>query len=427
MKASVSLFILFLGFCTLWSEELDLDKIVALAKTNNLQLQQMKTAVAISEFETSIQQGDRLPKLYLNSNISYISEKIKNPSPLNPAIVTEIGSKDKYDFYVQVKQPLFTGFALSNRLYASQKDKQLADLKYKTACNDITYKAKTLYFQIQAMNLRIQTIDSALQRMDDQCKLIKDMYQSGQVLALDTLNISNRKLELLTQRKKAEHDSIILLHSLQTLLHLSETPTVTLSELKEQFSIQSEQEYYQRALANRADYQQLLVQNQSQYFKKKALQGSLYPQLYAQAEYHYGRPGIQTFLNEWRDYYDAGVSFSWLVFDWNQNRSRVNQMERQLDITKNQQQQLEEQIVKDLNDLLERVASAQESIDLQQQLAQQESKNYQYYTQKYKQGLTTSSEVRKAETQLTDALLQKQQSVLELNMLNAQLEYIIAK
>ena len=60
-------------------------------------------------------------------------------------------------------------------------------------------------------------------------------------------------------------------------------------------------------------------------YKKGIVRSSYFPQVSLAASYHYARPGVNYFSDEWMDYYSIGVELQWEI--WNRgcggNESRM--------------------------------------------------------------------------------------------------------
>ena len=103
----------------------------AIARQNNLALQQQQVQQSQVAAEVRIQQSDYLPKLSVSAGAQYVSEIAKIDVPFLPNPI-EAGVKERYDLSANLQQPIFTGFRTSNLVKAAKNQQAAAELQENT-------------------------------------------------------------------------------------------------------------------------------------------------------------------------------------------------------------------------------------------------------------------------------------------------------
>ena len=147
------------------------------------------------------------------------------------------------------------------------------------------------------------------------------------------------------------------------------------------------------------------------------------PQVWASAAYHYGRPGVDFFKDQWMGYYTVGLNARWQLWDWGQVQRQVEKARlegRRLEL---QDQQLRLEIRQQVAEACAQLHSAAEQIRLQRQLVAQEQERERRGSQSYAQGQATSLDLSAAENALVAAELALEQSRLQWRQSELQLRF----
>ncbi|RMF58724.1 MAG: TolC family protein [Calditrichaeota bacterium] len=397
-----------------------------IALQQNLQLRQQQTQIEKSRQEVAIRKTDLLPTLTATAGYNYVSEvaRLDLPVPIPGIPEIEAGVNHQYDMALQIKQPLFTGFRLLNLLRATEKEALSQEYQLQSMKNEILFRIGQLYYEIQSNRIKQQVLSQAIARVDYQLTQVKNLYEVGQLPAFDTLEVANRKLQLRNQQQQLKNMERVLLIRFQHLLNredsidvaplVTEEPTGKLEPLNH---------YFRLAEQYRPELQQLNVMRGGLLYRRKVLQSTYLPQLFAVASYHYARPGVNFFENQWMDYYTVGVQMQWELWSWKRNRRKVEQASldvQQLDL---KTQQLVKDIRQQIVEAYELLKNSIQQIRYQRELVAQEQERFRITQQQFLQGQASSLEVNSAEKSLTQAEMELQQELTHWKQLKLQLEY----
>ena len=395
----------------------------AIARQNNLALQQQQVQQSQVAAEVRIQQSDYLPKLSVSAGAQYVSEIAKIDVPFLPNPI-EAGVKERYDLSANLQQPIFTGFRTSNLVKAAKNQQAAAELQENTVEQQLFLQIGVLFQQIQ-LNLRQQTaLRDGIARANDQLQLSKNRFAAAQVAAFDTLEAANRKLQLESQLSQLQNLNGILQTRMQLLLN-SKSP-VSVAEMPAEtvdLQVPDVAATRQSAIENRTEFDQLRELQSAQAHRTGAIKSQFFPQIYGEAAYHYANPGVNFFKSEWMDYYTLGVGLQWQLFNGGKTRHQVQQSKLEIRKLTLQEQQLMLQVNQQIDEALAQLDNARTQIRFQRQLVAQEQERYRIATTAYEQGLATTLDVRNAETALTQAELLLQQRLIEWEQYRLQLDF----
>ncbi len=407
---------------------ISLKEAIRICQENNLTLFQQKLRVEEAKLNWSVQKTGYFPRVFLNGGFNYVSEiaKIELPFAVPSASVNEIeaGVKEQYDLYATVRQPLFTGLRTKNQVKSALEKIKGTKLQKDAIRNSILLQLHQIYFTGQLQLLQKKVLESSLKRVQEHLQAAKNLYAAGQVTRLDTMKISTQVTDVKTSLAKLQHQHQILLSQLARILNLPEISSIVPLKVAEiSFTLKPKESYLELAFRNRPEITQFKHQIAALRYQKNVVRSGLFPQIYAQASYHYARPGVNFFKDKWMAYYTFGLSLQWEI--WNQNRVRkqVKQMDQQKQIVELEKRKTFESIRHEVLQAYEKLLSAREQIELSKKLFEQEKERYYFVRQRYEQGLASAVDLTDAESGLTVADLKLQQSYIEWLIDKAQMDY----
>lgn len=407
------LLLLFAGIFSLQAQQaLSLQDIWELAEKNNLVLKENMLNVSVSQNEIEVQRAAFFPTLGFSGKYMYQSElaQLELPAAL-PIQDIQAGVNNTYDLSLVVNQAVFTGFRTSNLVKAARSGTEVSTAQKEAARNTILLQTGTLFYAIQLNRLQQNILQQSLRRTGNQLMLVKNMVNSSQAIASDTLEISSVRLNLQNSLAKLIDGERIMLAKLRVLLNLPETPLLSAINPVQagNYSLNLE-EQQKRALVNRPEIVQLTAIKRAGEYRKNVVKSALYPQVYANAAYHYARPGVNFFKDEWMDYYTVGIQLQWDLWDNGQKKRKIESAQLEIEKTESKLEQLKLQIGSEVEEAWLNLQAAERNITLQKKLVDQEQERYRVTNEKYSRGQGTLLELNSAEADLTAAqlTLQKQ-------------------
>jgi outer membrane protein TolC len=403
------LFILYTNY-SYAQESFSLQDAWAITLQNNFTLEQQEKLISRAAEEISIQKSEMLPTLSAGGLYNYQSALPELQLPFPGADKITAGTYHQYDLNLSLNQKVFSGFRTHNLIKAAQEQHHSKSLQKQTVTNQLLLQVGRVFYEIQFNLLQQDVIEQSIQRANNQLLLLRNLLAAEQVTPFDTLEVANRKLQLHTQLTTLENTEIILLSKLAYLMNVQEAPRITPLKLHtSDLTLGDLQDYQNQAFKQRPELQNNAALQRAQSFRSRTLQASYYPQIFARAAYHYARPGVNFFQDEWMDYYTITFNFQWKLWSWKRNYRKVQQSRLDFERLDLEIQQLQHDISQQVKEAYQNLLSVRDQIRLQEKLADQERMRYQLTHDRYEQGLVTSLDLSSAEHALTEAelILQK--------------------
>ncbi len=408
------------------AETLSLERCVELALERNVSLRQQEEGVALAAAGVDVQRAAWWPRLSIGSSASYVSElaRLELPFSAPGAGAIEVGSKDQYDLSAGLSVPIFTGMRTRNLVRSAEENRLQAECRTEAARNTILLNVHRLYYGLQANRLGQDILRASTRRLENHLRQARRLLAEAQITAFDTLEVANRLLEIETDLTDLRHRYRVMAADLAALLDIPSVDSVdALPSDGAPPEFGSPEEYIRAAGANRpelAAYDHAVLERE---YRKKAAQSSYFPQVHASATYHYARPGVNYFENEWMDYYAMGIQLQWELWNRGRRGGEVEQAERAIEISRLERERALRDIEREVTAAYEELASSSERIALQRRLVDQERERYRIVLDRYGVGLATSFDLRDAEESLTAAELRLAGSRVDLEVKRAELDY----
>jgi len=408
---------------------LGLEEALRLARQNNLQLQKQQQKQKLGELEVAVKRGQLLPSLDLIATTSYTDEIARLdvpfalPGGITPRI--ELGGHDRTDLAIGIRQPIFTGFRLRTQVSLARtalesESSRLALLNQQTAM-----QVYFLFYQAQSLKKERGIQEASLKRLSVQLDQARTLFQNVQVMAYDTLQVYNQTLQLKIQIEQNRRDQRLVDLQMARLLDLPETRTIVEADLqKPADSVQSLENLKQIARRQRPELSTVHLGLRAAELNQKLARGSYYPEIGAEAKYHYAKPGLNQVADEWMDYTTIGVNLQWNLWRGNQDRHRAQQAVVEYNRLALEERELLRSIDYDVEKSLENMNYAVKQIQLTEELRAQQQERYRIITVQQREGLTTTNDMLVAEADLTLAELQWQRALIQYHV--SQTELLLA-
>jgi len=383
----------------LCQEDLTLDQAWIIALENNYTLQQQENLIEKARKEISIQQTDYYPSLSssgLLARANFEKFPMKLPGESNTVGIDLIG--------LSINQSIFSGFKTKN-MVASAREKLVAQEIRKTLIqNSVLLEVGDLYYDLQYNLLQQQTLESSINRLKNQQKRIRNLYISEQATPYDTLEISNKKLQIENQLAVLKDGEQILWANLKYLLNEEELPPLSPLAIEfNQISLQDQADYIQQALVFRAELKNLSTQKKAQVIYSDGLKARYYPQLSASFGFNFLKMTGDLFIDEWTNFYSFLINFQWELWNWNRDSRKVEQARLDIKNIELQELQLIQDIKHQIKIAYQNLLSTQKKIVLQKKLVSQEKDKYRITEERYNQGLATFLDLDSSELDYTAA------------------------
>ena len=380
-------------------DRLSLEQSWVIALKNNYTIQQQENLITKAREEIAIQKTDYYPSLSTSgmwARANFEKFPMKLPSESNKAGIDLIS--------LSVNQSIFSGLRTKN-LVASAHERLLAQQIRKSMIqNTVLIEVGNLYYDIQFNRLQQKVLGASINRINNQQKNINNLYMSDQATPFDTLEISNKKLQLENQHAILQDVEKILWSNFKYLLNEEELPQLDpLSPGEIQFVMLDQTDHIQQALQTRPELKSLSAEQKVQLIYSDVLKARYYPNLSASFGFNVLKMTGDLFIDEWTNFYSVMINFQWELWNWNRDSKKVQQARLDIQNLELQESQLIQDIKHQIKVAFQNLQSSQKTIKLQQKLVSQEKERYRITEQRYNQGVATFLDFDSSELALTEA------------------------
>jgi len=394
--------ILIIPILSIGQDKLTLEQAWDIALMNNYTIQQQENLIEKAREEIAIQKTDFYPSLSASglltrANFSKFPMKLPNES-----------GKVGIDLVsLSINQSIFSGMKTKN-LVESAREKLIArEINKLMIQNTVLVEVGNLYYEIQYNHLQQKVLEASINRVNNQKKNVYNLYLSEQATSFDTLEISNKKLQIENQLAILKDTEIVLWSNFRYILNEDELPPLNpLSPASISQSKYNQTEQINQAIQRRPELKNLSALKKAQLIYSDALKAGYYPQLSASFSFNMLKGTGDIFIDEWTNFYSVMMNFQWELWNWNRNSKQVQQARIDIQNLELQELQLIQDIKHQVTVASQNLQSSQKNIILQQKLVNQEKERYQITEKRYNQGLATFRDLDSSELAYTEAELE---------------------
>jgi outer membrane protein len=391
---------------------------------NNYQIKTQKNLLLQADTDISRNRALLLPHLSAISSYRYQSELAELELPFPGADKIQAGTNLQYDIAVTLSQPVFTGFRNLNALRGSYIQRDIRTAGQTALQQQLMLRAGLLYYEIQKNMLQEKTLLASLRRAENQLVRIRSLRNAKQAIAFDTLETANRKLEIQNNIYALRDYNKILRSQLSNIVHTDTIPELASLNVHFRDSLKlTLAQWQEKALHHRQELIQVDKTIELQAFQTDMQRANYYPNIYANASYHYARPGVNFFVDEWMNYYTVGIQMEWNLWNWRRDALGVQKAALEEDRIQLSRRELEINIKNEVKQAYLQIQTAATQVKLHEQLVRQEEERYRITNERFEQGLTTILDVNSAEESLKSAQLQLMQNIINWYIAKMRLAY----
>ncbi|TRW92082.1 TolC family protein [Candidatus Methylobacter oryzae] len=363
------------------------------ALNNNHQIKSAKADTSASEQQLQSAQGQRLPDLNVSSGYTQYSE--------TPAAKTQIAGQTAQFSTAQAGSvkaqaiasvPIFTSGRISHNINAAEASLQAVQSNEMTSVLNIKMQVAEAYIAVLRIESLLQVALSHVGTLEQHMKDVNSLFEQGMVARNDVLaanvelanaqqrvTLTNNQLDI----AKARYNQLLdrnLADEVKLAHQVPETPPGALDELSS------------NALKQRPELVTLAQQIESLGQQAQSVKAGLLPQVAVNGGYQYQENRYQAFEGMWM----ANVGMDWKLFDGSSGH-RSDALTRQAMALKEQRDDLSSMIALQVRQAWLDIQETQKRIAVTQQAIAQADENLKVTMDRYQQGLSTNTDVLKAE------------------------------
>ena len=407
-----------------------LDKSIMEALANSWTIKAKKERVEQAKYSNNQAQAGFYPTLSTTYGYTRLDEvNYSNPMPVFQGNTLfgyvpsgPLNTQDNYQWKVSLKQPLFTGFALTSSyelaklgIDQSQIDLELAEL-------DLALEVKAGYFDILKSDRAVEVSQKAVESLTSHLEVAQSFYKVGMTAVNDVLKaeveLANAQYDLI----KAQNGAKIARAAFNNLLARPIDAPLTVEDiLSYHQKIEGDfSSYLKKAVYQRPEIKTLDINLRQAEYQIKITKSKYYPEVFFSYDYIKEGDHADVSGDAFHDAHSwqAMVGLSWILWDWGKTSNGVKEkisFKNELTIVRSKAiDGLSLNIKQAMLDL----EAADKNIGPTQKAVEQAEENLRVSQERYKAQVTTSTEVLDAQTLLNQ---------VRMNYYNALYNHILAK
>jgi outer membrane protein len=312
----------------------------------------------------------------------------------NPAALTNFRAG------LSVRAPLFDQRQSRARIDVAKLGQQQADQQTLLVAQQIRFDVLKSYYGVLLAQSRLVVAAEAIEIGSADLKRIRDRFETGFVVRSDLLAAEVQVSEFHQQQIQAMGDLAIARAALNTALGLpANSPHALSDKLSERlFSVETPDELDRQALQNRPEYARAMLAVQMNARQVRGARDEVLPRVDAFSSVGLSGRSPVTGSSD----YTVGASVTVNVFDLGR-KARLNEARAAEAIAQAKQEQLANQISFEVVQAYQQFVSARERLLVVRQTTEQANEVLRIVQDRYREGLTTITEVLRAELALVRA------------------------
>lgn len=296
--------------------------------------------------------------------------------------------------------PVFDQRATKTRIATAQIRQQQADLQTNLVEQRLRFEVIKTYYGILLAQEKLKVAEEAVGTAEADVKRARDLVESGVAVLSDLLAARVQLSQFRQEEIQLRGEVATAVAALNAALGLPiETPQQPSGQLVDRrFTVDAVEVLSSHALENRPDYQRAVLSSRETAKRLSGARGERLPRVDA-----FISAGVSTeHLTGGSGDYAAGASVSFNVFDAGR-KSRIEQAKAAQSIALAEQEQLANQIRFEIVRAYQQYVTARERLEAVAEVSAQASETLRIVQDRYHAGITTVTELLRAETALVRA------------------------
>ncbi len=316
---------------------------------------------------------------------------LNNPDPLN-----------NFRFGVTIKAPLFDQRQTSTRVAVARLNQKQADTQTDQMAQRVRFETLKAYYGVLLAQMRKEVADEAVRLAEADVKRSGDRVEIGATVSSDLLSAEAQLAEFHQQRIQTAGDVVIARAALNTALGLPVDAPQNVSGrlVAKTFDVAGQEELMGTALDHRPDYARASLAGESRREQLKGARSEFLPRVDVFANAGASR---NSRIDGGGDYL-IGASVTFNMFDAGR-KARIAQARAAAELAASEREHMANQIRLEVVRAYQEYVSARERLIVAERVISHAAEALRIVQDRYHEGLTTITEVLRAETALVRARL----------------------
>lgn len=413
--------------------QLTLDRAIAIAIEQNPEFKSSGLGIAGAEHRKKAAGADFLPKAGTSYTYARLNEPPRFKMPAGDVYPQKInavmGTQNVYQWDLHVVQPLFTGGEIYNKYKLEKLGVDVARLKNDTARDDLVYSVKATYFTVLKAQKLQEVARQAVAQIESHEKTARDFFEQEMIAKNDLLEAQVRLAQAQQDLVRAEESVEISKAMLNTVLHQDVNTPLSIEDMSDA----------QRLSLTLTDSQALALQQRplireidttirQAHTGVKLARGTYFPKAYAVSSYR--RQGNQADMRgtEYQDpeFWSVGVNLDWTFWEWGKKGNVVGEQKVKLLQAQETKKAVTDTVLLQVKGAWLRCQENWKNIGVSRTAIERAEENFRIYQNRFEQQMSTTTDVLDAQTLLTHARSNYNNSLYDYFISRAMLENAVA-
>ena len=357
--------------------------------------------------KSASQQKEALTYFLPSFSTSYAMQNNQNPPQYHiMGQAVTVGSENVYQWSTGLTQPLFTGFRLASQYELAKLGVDIAEANLFLTYLEVAYQVKQAYFLYLRAIKNAEVADKTVEQLKAQLKVSRDFYEVGIIPINDVLKTEVSLSDAKQSQIKARNNRALTRARLNRLLGLPVDHHIRVKDILKSHPVDTDfQRARQIALVERPELKALDLQLKQADQSIRQAQSGYYPSVDLQASYDF--TGDSPSLGP-SEYYDTtnwtvATQLSWSFWEWGRTGHQTSQSradKRRLEAVK---QDMEDEVNLQVKEAILYLKESQANIATATVGVKQAEENYRITFERYREQLTTNTELLDAQVLLARA------------------------
>ena len=426
---------LILWHCTAYAQaqkKLTLEESIALARQTNLSIQSVQENIEMAKAQVGAARAPMLPHVSLTSNYTYFKDIRKSvleassgfgpplPGPSTPpetsdgngesqVIELEFGAHHNLQGTLALRQPIFAWGRYYYNYQSAALGLEATQKELEAATNQLVLDVSEAFYRILVAQEFVKVAQQTVNRVEQQLKLARSRFEAGASTKFDVLRAEVQLANVKSQLIRSQNQVRTAKDAFKSLLNINLTEAIEVSGNLEipigEFKLES---LIQTAMETRPELQQFELSERANQKRVDVAKTGNRPDLSFFANYQIDDSER---LLEMNRIWNLGFQINFPIFDGLATRNAVKQAKSALKQTQLGKDQLVNAIKFEVRrayrDLIETIAL----IDVQKETVEQAQESLRLANVRYENGMITSVELTDAQLALSQAEVNRLQSL----------------
>jgi outer membrane protein TolC len=413
---------------------LSLPESISIAIEKSTSIRSADYAIQGAEYERKSARTDFLPKISTQYAYTRYNEDPHMKSPagefLPYPVDMKIGRQDRYQWNTYLKQPIFTGGALTSSYQIAKLGVGIAKENLTRTMQDIVVQVKEAYFGI----LKAEKIKQVALKSEEQVKshveVAQAFYEEGMIPHNDLLEAEVRYAQVKQNLIRADNGVQIAKAYFNTVLRQNINEPVEVEDIleyqPETFSLEACQN---EALQKRPEIKEASLNLERAQKSVSLAKSSIFPTLSLVINYQKMGDHADLRGNPYEDSESWTVSpvLTWDVWEWGKRYYQISASRARMAQSEEYRKQVQDTVSLEVKEAYLNFMEAEKNIFVAKTAIEQAEENFRLNKERYSEQMATTTDVLDAQTLLTEAKNNYYNALSDYQIAKARLERAIGK